>query len=350
MHIQDFLVEVISPEVLSFDVNLLHYKSLSAINSSARSLVERYPKEVSTLRYRMGLHSAMDYEILLGDDGLRCLWEYYLAHGCRGVAEVLGVCFNSAQRLSRRFGFQDPKHSAIRKQYRRDLKAGPNPLLSESALKWYLYGFILGDGSLVVKRSSAFDCSHARTFYGYDEGSFSYLKSVTLSLVLSSKDLEFLSGFASFFPQGSLRGPYKGCYCFKVNDRGVCDSLLRMGILPRKSYNPTELSIIPDCYFPYVLLGLLDSDGCVSWENKGRTLRLMWCGHSSYLFCLYSRLQTICPSVRFRVRADGLGIMSLYRTSEQVVLCNLMYNAAPYFLERKYVRIKSTLTTHGFLY
>lgn len=347
MHISDFLVKDLPEEVLACDLSLLHYHSLKAVKAAAVPLITRYPKEVATLRYLHHLHHAVDFEVLLGDVGRELLWQEYLEKGCQGVADVLGVCFNSGQRLSRRFGFQDKAHSAARLQYRRHRDLGPNPFVEESALKWYLYGFILGDGSLVAKNPSNVTARLVETVNG---DVVEHFRGLSLSLVLSSKDLSFLQGFSKFFPQGKLGRPYKGCYCFTLYDRGVCDSLLQLGVYPRKSFSGALLPLIPETYFPVMLLGLLDSDGWVALGNKGRSLRLGWCGHPSYLREIFERLRSYCPSASFRVRVDGLGLINLHRTTEQVLLCNLMYKEAPYFLPRKYERVKTVLGSHGFSY
>ena len=345
MHISDYFVQDLPLEVESADLSLFRYKSFSAIKAPALELARRYPKEVSTLRFLNGLQSAVDFEILLEGDGISSLWSLYLEDGVRGVASALDVCFNTANRLSQRFGFQDGEHTHLRKMYRRYGVLGPNPFLEESGLMWYLFGFVLGDGCIECKwsRGHSFKTDFRR-------GDLSSLDYAATSLVLSSTDFDFLNGFRSFFPQGVISNPVKGCYSLRVWDRGVCDTLFKLGIYPRKSYNPTVLPDISKEFYPYFILGLMDSDGWVTPTNKGRRLRFGLCGHTSYIEQIYYRLQSYCPSVRYTINPKGLGIISIYRTSELVELFNCMYCDAPYYLERKHTVVKRILGKYGFKY
>lgn len=343
--LERYLVSDFPVEVREADLSLFRYQSMSAIKQKSRALVETYPKEVSSWRVLHGLHTLMDYRILLGEEGLEELWGLYLQEGLKGVSVALGVCFNTAMSLVRRFGFNDARHSAFRMIYRRMLTCGKNVFEEETSLKWYLFGFTLGDGSIDVKWQKGWGWDKVEGAVGI--GVYFH---AALSLVLASKDVVFLKGMGSFFTSALLSGPVKGCYSLTVRDRGVCESLLYLGILPRKSYVPTQLPEIPDEFFSYFLLGLLDSDGWVTYTNEGRRLRLGWCGHVSYLRVVYVRLLLYGFQCYFSIRADGLGILTMYATDSLVRLCNLMYKDCPYFLPRKYERIKSVLSQYGFLY
>lgn len=298
--------------------------------SVMRAIKQRYPKEFATRRRQLGCSNLTDDIILLGPDGLESLWFFYLENGQLGLSRFFDVSVNTACSRMRRLGFH-ARHTE-RRDYRRSIVKTPNIFLEDSHLKYYFLGFILGDGCLQCKSWKV--RKSIRVLKDAD------VSSCSLCLTLSSSDLPFIQEMQMFFPGSHLSGPIKNNYCLHIRDRGICEWLLRWGIVPGKSTVGVDLPAIPDEYFPTFVLGLLDSDG---WVNKHTNSRvsLGWCGHASYMAPIYSQLKFIVPSIHYKSRPkDALIIMTLHRQSEILRLANLMYANAPMCLHRKRDRLR----------
>lgn len=318
---------LLAPEVLGE----LSYRSInSKLPPRVAELRDLYPRAVSTLRFQHGWSTISDALVLFSDpDALDALWHLYLDRGRMGIAEFFGICPNTALSYVRYFGFHI--RSAERLAYRRSLSCSFNPFLEESHLKYYLLGFILGDGCLVCKDNKL--RKSIRVGSDYD------VTHCTLELVLSSSDLDFISKFKSIFPICRFRGPIKGNYCLHITDRGVCEWLLRWGIVPGKSSVGVTLPEIPAEFIASFLLGLLDSDGWVTFNNNGKTLVMGWCGHISYMGDVLNMIQEFAPHAYLKQRADGLVLLYVGRQHEILRLAKAMYSNVPFCLTRKRDRI-----------
>lgn len=224
----------------------------------------------------------------------------YDEKGRGAVAEFLGIRYNSVGHILKYLGLYVDKvrHS----QAIRDREKAKNPFLQDTWEKFYLIGYILGDGSITEKHPGLYN------------------------LNISSKDLQNLRKIGECFGR-PVGGPWKECYSVDVNDQGVCRWLMAYGIKQRKSKNGCFISI-PQDWWDAFLLGLLDSDGCVR-HQRGR-LALEWFGHPSYMETVkdYVGMGTI------NYRKDGLVCVAV-RGREAEEIRDWIYRRATLGIERK---------------
>ncbi|MBZ9572899.1 hypothetical protein KJA17_01785 [Patescibacteria group bacterium] len=112
----------------------------------------------------------------------------------------------------------------------------------------YVLGFIVADGS-VWKRKDRKD---------------SYIMNIT------SKDRRHLEkikeAISSQYKLGLKSSGYTGRkeYSFiQVSNKEICEDLINLGIVPRKTYNNLNSIKVPDKYFPDFVRGFFDGDGSV---------------------------------------------------------------------------------------
>lgn len=241
----------------------------------------------------------------------------YLKEGREGVATLLGCLYNSAGHLMKELGISQRELRNQRRVQEAMKPKYPNPFLVDSFEKYYTLGFILGDGS--VRR--------------YKEISASY------GLVLSSSDREYLENFTKVFQGSIVKYWGRGNYAISVTDYPICRWLIAYGYTQAKSYVGMHLPEIPDEYLYVFMLGLLDSDGCVRFNNK-TSLTFEWVGHPSYMSELFTRVKAKGFNVKFRIRrSDKLAFLGVYTYKDVCKLADLMYSNAPFCLERKRRRV-----------
>lgn len=238
--------------------------------------------------------------------------EVYLEEGRAGVARLFGVRYNSVGHLMQ--ALMIDQRSLCNKRYaiRAMQPKFVNPFLVDSHTKYYTLGFILGDGSVVMKGPH------------------------NIRLSLSSSDKEFLEEFTKVFPGSKLYAASRGNYTISIQDYPICRWLLAYGFRPAKSFVGMDLPPVPDEYFGSFLLGLLDSDGCVLHRNK-TSLVFEWVGHPSYMSQLYSRLLALGFNAKYHIRGrnSALGFVNIMSYSDACRVADLMYKDAPFCLKRK---------------
>lgn len=338
MVLSDFFVKEIPSEFFDSAVlaELSYARNNKKLSPRVASLREAYPKVVSTLRFQHGWANVVDAKVLFSDPSdFELLWQFYLDNGRDGIAAFFGIGLNTALTYLRCLGFYE--RSDERLQYLRDKSSGYNPFLEDSHLKYYLLGFILGDGCLECKTS--YVLNGKRGSRSVRVSSADDVFHCSLALVLSSSDEAYLRKFESVFSNTYFSGPVKSNFCLSVKDRGICEWVLRWGIVPGKSHVGVSLPAIPDEFKHSFLLGLLDSDGWVSYGNNGRGLILGWCGHGSYMPSILGSLKDLAPHAQLKVRSDGLNLIYVRYQAEVVRLARAMYANAPFCLERKKQRI-----------
>jgi len=192
------------------------------------------------------------------------------------------------------------------------LEISIRPLLEWDEFSAYMLGYILGDGSIHVTKHQ---------------------------IVVGSADKEHIENIVEVLGPIHIgcrqRLGWKDFYSIAFTNNGWFDQLSKWGIYPGKSRNGSpQLVIPPKPYRAHFIRGLFDSDGCVSYNNYGRQLKVSLLGHESYL----SRLNEF-PWKRYRCTASLL--TKEYRLTHQVLIkqfYDYIYKDATLLLNRKKLR------------
>lgn len=235
--------------------------------------------------------------------------------GKAAVAKLLSISEGTVGHVLDRLNTEG--WSNLRREKRIRRSDGINPFEKESWIKYYLLGYVVGDGSISYERKYL-DTSRE-----------------VCEFSISSKDKDHLEKIQKIINGGSIRD-YRSCNNgaawskFRIMSFDIVQSLRKLGVLQSKSKKDTYYNI-PDKYTSPFLLGLLDSDGTVS-EN-GSYLTVAWFGRASYLSrfvgwkgLIMSMTYQEQDLVRLNVRKDNEILKRLYDT---------LYKDAILFLDRK---------------
>ena len=235
-------------------------------------------------------------------------WNVYLNEGQEGFAKCLGIAKGSTTHVLKALGFS--KQDVL---FKRKLN---KDFVSSSVEDSYFLGYFLGDGNMHLKNGRHWN------------------------LNISSSDKDHLESMQTKYPEFRLRSLGRGCYALDLNSNLTALKLLNLGFAPSKSVNGCILDLSNINILKF-LLGLLDSDGCVRYGNKGSSLVVEWVGHASYMNQVYHSLCELGYSPTYRKNRQGLVFVSMFRKNEQIDLREKMYCNADLFLKRKYERFYS---------
>lgn len=231
----------------------------------------------------------------------------YNQHGGRRlVSERLNISYNSVGHVIDHFGINITRHDRRKlEKYKGKIR---NPF-DGSDFGDYLIGYVIGDGSIIVRKGSV------RGF------------------TISSSDYEHLLRIRDLWdPSLKVYGPNKGNYTISCYDSEIANYLISVGIVPSKSKVGMHLSIP---ITGAMLRGLFDSDGSVSFVNNGTGLRVMFAGGRDYLKQFED---FIGDFPRYYVDRKTF-ICVYYGAYESVIrIRTLMYDNATIYLKRKHER------------
>lgn len=240
----------------------------------------------------------------------------YLEKGRQGLSEFLSLDYNSVGHFIKMLGLEAKLLKNKRSEYLSKITLYYNPFTitnfdSKSA---YILGYILGDGSLLFRENR----SKGR-------------------LNISSKDLHILESFKHIFnlEQKGIRLCTKNSstwYSLDLYDFYIPQDLYRLGVRPNKSKNGCTY-FCDVSFLPHLLRGVFDSDGCVSYHNNLKNLRVSICGHASYLL----KLKEDTAFFNWKVRqVKTLTFIELFRQDDITRFYNYIYpEGIDLFLFRK---------------
>ena len=272
----------------------------------------KYIRELSTLK---------DKAEYVNSHNLNKSLHEYLCHHTRSLfCEMCGVKLGSSNNFLRSINLPTnlgKSFSSIQKQH------VFNPFNTERSTPTsaYLLGYILGDGNISIRKDRKYK-----------------------TLNIRSKDYSHLRQISYVFGGGveikkhvkMLKKEYTW-WSIDIVDQSVCDSILSLGISPRKSFSESKInfSYIGD-NLSHFLRGLLDSDGCIRLTGKDHhLLDITIAGNFSYMkdiLCLTGddwSMQKHNPS-------NSLCILYKKGTQEaKKDFYNYLYKGATLWLQRK---------------
>lgn len=235
------------------------------------------------------------------------LRELYSQYGGRAlVAERLGISYGSVGHIATHYGFN--KTRGERRSVERYCGKVRDPF-DGSDFGDYLIGYIIGDGSILVKNGKV------------------------RGICISSSDYEHIKKIRDMWDTSiKICGPSRGNYRLLVYDTKLAEKVMSYGIVPAKSKVGMILyRNITDA----MLRGLFDSDGSVTITNNGSSLRVMFAGGLEYI-SQFIKFIGIKPG---RVENRGTFVCAYYYTYDSVyAIRERMYKGAIIYLERKYER------------
>lgn len=188
--------------------------------------------------------------------------------------------------------------------------------------KAYWLGFILGDGS-VTKNS--------------------------LNVELSNIDINHLQKLRLFFGQEKLNimATSKNCSRFTFCNKYLASDLIKLGVLPNKTYLNTLTPNIPKELLKHFYRGILDADGWItSHKNKTNTKQQHEFGFSSYNYNFLLQIQSyIVDNLELRVNGSLIErIKGNQRVCQYIIggnnnfikLFEHFYKDSTIYLDRKY--------------
>ena len=226
----------------------------------------------------------------------------------REIARRLNIGNTTVRRWSDELGYKYVKHTV--NEYFFDS-------FNESSI--YLLGLIYADGSIAWDRVKGYNSltitSCAKDKYHLEK--IRMLINSTKSLVFSSKT---------------------NSYRLIVNNKKICQKLMGLGVLPRKTLTITFPEFISDPLLPHFLRGIVDGDGNVRYVNRKRSPYFeMTIASGSKRFCdgLIEAVKNAIGVVGGLRQVGPNSYVIQYSCSRGVLLAQFIYGNAQIFLERK---------------
>lgn len=239
--------------------------------------------------------------------------EYYKAgHSLTETAEKFGVPYQWVKVNLLQYGYRQPSKKLSHQLHT------PITYFSkiDSHNKAYLLGWMFSDGYV---------CKNP---YGY-----------TLGIALQTQDkyiLEFIATELGL-PVSKI-SKYKNSYKLCVNERTVCEDLLKLGIEEDKSHKEIHIPKIPEEFYSSFIAGVFDGDGCV-YNSKHSTAVHIYCNSKSFL----EELQQILfkNMINAKVRQHKVNVYDLHVSSKKENIskfADFIYSNREIRLKRKYDR------------
>lgn len=249
------------------------------------------------------IYQRIDSEGLLPE-----LQDLYCQYGGRElVAQKLGIAYGTVGHVMRHYGINKSRSS--RRSIEKYTGKVRDPF-DGSDFGDYLIGYIIGDGSIIVKNGKV------------------------RGINISSSDYDHIVKIRDMWDESlKIYGPSKGNYSINCYDVLLAEKVMSYGIVPAKSKVGMVLTVD---ITPAMLRGLFDSDGSVTFTNGGKDLRMFIAGGRDYIpkfiefigtehsHWIYDRGSFIC------VYYGAFSVVKYIR--------DLMYKDATIYIQRKYER------------
>lgn len=202
-------------------------------------------------------------------------------------------------------------------KYQQDIKS---PVMWDEFTA-YFTGYVLGDGCILPPRASGL--KKDGTYYWRNGG-----------VKVTSKDrdvIEMMSENLGWLrPLSVSKGLY---YTLTFTSTEWYNFFTSLGIVSRKSFNPSEVNFPEGDYLRHFIRGLFDADGSVMYHHPGKP-RLFIGGHPSYIQALNN---TLCWSTHIHGNIMELWLHDSHRVYE---FYHYLYDNATYFMNRKKLKFE----------
>ncbi len=190
----------------------------------------------------------------------------------------------------------------------------------------YILGFVFTDGNVSYKPEE----SRWTLTITQSEKDFSHLERIR-NILGSSKEL--------------LYSPKTKSYRLTVANRIICEDLIKLGVIPRKSL-VVDFPDIPKEVLPDFIRGVIDGDGSISYFDRKRSPYfriIIFSGSKKFLDKLENAVKNSI-GVSSRVRTHHKNTFSLpYTCKRASVLADWIYKDTNLYLGRKYINYEKCL-------
>jgi hypothetical protein len=169
-----------------------------------------------------------------------------------------------------------------------------------------------------------------------------YEKTKTLIVTLSEKDKEHLAKFRDFIAPNNPIYVRHGRATLRIRSDRIYDSLITLGVTPRKSLT-LNFPNIPESFFRPYILGYSDGDGSIFCTKDGL---IVWKVLGTYLF-----LKSMSENIKSRVGVEmnvnkctdcrAYNIQVAGEKAKRIL--RWLYTEATIYLDRKYQRYRLCL-------
>ena len=175
----------------------------------------------------------------------------------------------------------------------------------------YILGFIVADGCLGVKRIRKRD------------GGKQYALNITSKDRFHLENIkEVMASQQKICPKYGSYTSKKDYYCIQIGHQEICKNLVKLGILPRKTYNLSSIKI-PEKYFPDFVRGFFDGDGTVYIYNVNQTPQIKAAFISPSLNFITEFNRRLCTNLNIPIKTIHQGIPK--RTERGMVLYSICF-------------------------
>lgn len=188
----------------------------------------------------------------------------------------------------------------------------------DSEIKAYLLGFIFGDGN-VCKKQNSISVGVSKSDFYITELMQKHLNS---KIKIHTTDTHSIYSVTSEILKRDLK------------DKGV---------IPNKTYEGMCIRNVPEEFYPHLIRGFFDADGCVYKSGKTRRIVEFTCSSLEFLeeikrYFTKNNIISIITLDKKKENRIQIYRLKIFRASESEKLFNLMYCNSSYYLERKYVK------------
>ena len=129
------------------------------------------------------------------------------------------------------------------------ISISPEKFLNESYESYYWIGFLMADGCM---------------------------KNNSIALSLCIKDLEHMKKLCSFAQINKIKLFKDKTQCYTtINNKKICREIReKFHLIERKTYNPPDLSYLEGDKFIAFLIGFIDGDGCIYYDDKKKAVEI----------------------------------------------------------------------------
>ena len=234
----------------------------------------------------------------------------------REIAKRLSLGKTTVNRWSKEIGLIFKKHTVNEEFF--------NKFSEESS---YLLGLIYADGNVAWNPKKGYQA---------------------LTITASEKDKAHLENLRNllFSTKPLLYSPKTKSYRLIVHNRKICQRLMELGVMPKKTLKVLFPQLIPKKYLRHFIRGVIDGDGNVRYVDRQRSPYFeITISSGSKKFCK-GLIEAIKQNVGISANTRKIGkntYVLQYSCARGEKLASYIYSNANIFLERKYLPYKNNV-------